>query len=198
MAETSDANFRYSPNILITGTPGTGKSTLCQRIANSSGLEWIDVGAIARKEHFYVSYDATFDCQVLDEDRLLDALEGQMNEGGKIVDYHGCDFFPKRWFDAVFVLRCDNTVLYDRLIARGYTGKKLENNLQCEIFQTILDEARESYDAKTVFDIKSNSAEQRDANCQRITNWIQNFQANAAAVAAAVMEEVENSSSEEN
>jgi hypothetical protein len=41
-----------------------------------------------------------------------------MEEGGKVVDYHGCDFFPKRWFDIVFVLRTDNTVLYDRLSAR--------------------------------------------------------------------------------
>lgn len=41
-----------------------------------------------------------------------------MQEGGKIVDYHGCDFFPERWFDLVLVLRCDNQQLYDRLAAR--------------------------------------------------------------------------------
>lgn len=42
-----------------------------------------------------------------------------MMEGGNIVDYHGCDLFPERWFDAVFVLRTDNTVLYDRLVKRS-------------------------------------------------------------------------------
>ena len=41
-----------------------------------------------------------------------------MTEGGNIVDYHGCDFFPERWFDIVFVLRTDNTVLYSRLEKR--------------------------------------------------------------------------------
>ena len=41
-----------------------------------------------------------------------------MEEGGVVVEYHGCDFFPKRWFDAVFVLRTDNTILYDRLQQR--------------------------------------------------------------------------------
>lgn len=41
-----------------------------------------------------------------------------MEEGGKIVDYHGCDFFPQRWFDIVFILRTDNTALYDRLVNR--------------------------------------------------------------------------------
>ena len=53
--------------------------------------------------------------------------------------------FPERWFDLVLVVRCNNTLLWDRLQARGYTGRKLEENLQAEIFQTILDEAKESY-----------------------------------------------------
>ena len=42
-------------------------------------------------------------------------MEDQMSTGGVVVDYHGCDFFPERWFDIVFVLRTDNTVLYNRL-----------------------------------------------------------------------------------
>jgi len=41
-----------------------------------------------------------------------------MSEGGKIVDYHGCDFFPERWFDIIFVLRTNNTALFDRLLKR--------------------------------------------------------------------------------
>lgn len=50
--------------------------------------------------------------------QLIDEMEDRMGQGGKIVDYHGCDFFPERWFDIVFVLRTDNTVLYDRLAFR--------------------------------------------------------------------------------
>jgi len=50
--------------------------------------------------------------------QLIDEMEDRMGQGGKIVDYHGCDFFPERWFDIVFVLRTDNTVLYDRLAYR--------------------------------------------------------------------------------
>ena len=41
-----------------------------------------------------------------------------MSEGGNAVEYHSSDFFPERWFDAVFVLRTDNTILYDRLQQR--------------------------------------------------------------------------------
>lgn len=50
--------------------------------------------------------------------QVVDELEDKMTEGGVIVDYHGCDFFPQRWFDIVFVLRTNNTQLYTRLESR--------------------------------------------------------------------------------
>lgn len=55
------------------------------------------------------------ECGVL---QVIDELEEVMGEKGNIVEYHGCDFFPERWFDAVVVLRTDNTILYDRLQKR--------------------------------------------------------------------------------
>ncbi|XP_042144505.1 adenylate kinase isoenzyme 6 [Ixodes scapularis] len=149
---------RGLPNILITGTPGTGKSTLASVVARRSGLDWLNVGQVAKKNDLFDGYDKKYDCAVLDEDRVVDELDDKLSQpsGGNLGDYHGCDFFPKRWFDVVFVLRTDNASLYDRLRARGYTGKKLEENVQCEIFQTILDEARESYDPSIVFELPSN------------------------------------------
>jgi hypothetical protein len=41
-----------------------------------------------------------------------------MESGGVIVDFHGADLFPERWFDLVVVLRTDNSVLYPRLQSR--------------------------------------------------------------------------------
>lgn len=98
-----------------------------------------------------------------------------MEKGGKIVDYHGAEFFPERWFDIVFVLRTDNTILYDRLVARGYKGKKLEDNIDCEIFQTILEEAKESYKEEIVYELTSNTPDQMESNINRIYQWIQKW-----------------------
>ena len=47
--------------------------------------------------------------------QVLDEMEDDLSAGGNIVDYHGCEFFPERWFDIIFVLRTDNSILYDRL-----------------------------------------------------------------------------------
>ena len=121
-------------------------------------------------------WDEEYQTHFLEEDKLLDLLEEKQKPGGIIVDHHGTDIFPERWFDIVFVLRTDNTTLYDRLAAgRGYTGKKLEDNIQCEIFQTILEEARESYREEIVHELQSNTAEDQEQNCARVLAWIQQW-----------------------
>nr|KAG5711535.1 hypothetical protein BaRGS_025962 [Batillaria attramentaria] len=107
---------------------------------------------------------------------VVDEMEEDMSQGGNVVDYHGCDFFPERWFDIVFVLRTDNSILYDRLQQRGYSGKKLESNIQCEIFQTILDEARDSYKPEIVHELPSNTPEQLEENLERILAWVAQWQ----------------------
>ena len=70
------------------------------------------------------------------------------------------------------MLRCENTILYDRLMSRGYGGRKLEENCQAEIFQTILDEARESYREEIVVELKSEVEEQVESNVNRVMMWV--------------------------
>jgi broad-specificity NMP kinase len=51
--------------------------------------------------------------------QLIDEMEDMVKGGGNLVDYHSCDIFPERWFDAVVVLQTDNGVLYERLTNRS-------------------------------------------------------------------------------
>jgi adenylate kinase len=105
---------------------------------------------------------------------LLDHLESTSlnSTGGYILDWHACDLFPERWIDLVIVVRCDSTLLYDRLVARGYKGKKLEENMDSEIMQVLLDEARESYKEEIVVELKSESAEDVEGNVERVEEWV--------------------------
>ncbi|KAL4228303.1 Adenylate kinase isoenzyme 6 [Mactra antiquata] len=163
------------PNILITGTPGTGKSTLGLELSQRTGLKYVNVGELAKQEQLYEGYDEVYQCPILNEDQVIDELEDQMSNGGNIVDYHGCEFFPERWYDIVFVLRTDNAALYERLEHRGYTGKKLDDNIQCEIFQTILEEARNSYKHEIVHELPSNTPEDLEDNLDKIIAWIEHW-----------------------
>ncbi|XP_050583819.1 adenylate kinase isoenzyme 6 [Bombus affinis] len=166
---------RSFPNILITGTPGVGKSLLSRTLCQKTGLTSINVSDFAIEKDCVEFYDAVYECPILDEEKLLDEMEDLICKGGVVVDYHGCDFFPKEWFDIVFVLRTDNTILYDRLTDRGYTGKKLEDNIQCEIFQIILEQARATFEEEIVYELTSDNRNQLRSNVNSIFQWIQQW-----------------------
>ncbi|CAF0731536.1 unnamed protein product [Brachionus calyciflorus] len=171
---TSDIHFR-GPNILICGTPGTGKTTLSKEVAQETCLNYISIGDLAKENNFYCNYDSELQSYELDEDKVIDEIDDIMKEGGNLIDYHGCDFFPERWFDVVFVLRTDNTTLYERLEKRDYSEKKIQENVQAEIFQVLLDEALDSYKPEIVFELQSNTPEDMDENLNKIKNWIQQW-----------------------
>lgn len=65
---------------------------------------------------------------------------------------------------------------------RGYSGKKLEDNIQCEIFQTILDEARDSYKVDIVHELPSNNPEDLEDNLEKISAWIQQYVTNQGGI----------------
>jgi adenylate kinase len=73
-------------------------------------------------------------------------------------------------------------LLYDRLTARGYKGKKLEENMDSEIMQVLLDEARESYKEEIVVELKSESTEDVEANLERVEAWVDNWKKDHAGV----------------
>lgn len=188
---------RKSPNIILTGTPGVGKTTHAEQLARATGLKHVSVNQIVKDEGFHEGKDEETGSWIVDEDKvtclsapfnpyfilihltsqLLDYLEERKisEEGGSILDWHACDLFPERWIDLVVVLRCDSTVLYDRLTARGYKDKKLDENMDSEIMQVLLDEAREAYKEEIVQELRSDSADDVEGNLERIEQWIENW-----------------------
>ncbi|PKU77624.1 adenylate kinase isoenzyme 6 homolog [Dendrobium catenatum] len=166
---------RERPNILVTGTPGTGKTTTCSLVADASHLHHIDIGKLVKAKHLYDGWDEEFECLIINEELVCDELEDMMEVGGNIVDYHGCDFFPENWFDRVVVLQTNITILHDRLTSRGYMGPKLTNNIDCEIFQVLHEEARSSYAEEVVLALPSNHIEDLSSNVRMLTEWVDNW-----------------------
>ncbi len=102
-------------------------------------------------------------------------MEHELHHGGHIIDWHACDLFPKNSIDLVVVLRTDSKKLYDRLKARNYPERKLQENLDSEIMEVLLEEARESYDEEIVVELRSDGADDIEANVARIETWIKNW-----------------------
>ena len=187
MADETNTGTRRRPNVLITGTPGTGKTSLASLIAERLSIKHVNVCDLIQQHKCYEGRDEELDTNMLDEDKLLDILETVFQEAQEVenvsivTDFHVCEIFPERWFDLVLVLRTRTEVLYDRLTARGYNDKKRDENMQSEIMQVILDEAREAYDPDIVHEVPSNCIEDMESNVQRVVDWSKQWIADHAA-----------------
>lgn len=60
------------PVIVVTGTPGTGKSTLAQMLASESPivLRHINVGELVKEKKLYEEYDDDWQSYTVDEDKV--------------------------------------------------------------------------------------------------------------------------------
>lgn len=59
--------------------------------------------------------------------------------------------------------------------ARKYPEAKLQENLDSEIMEVLLEEAREAYDEEIVVELISNTAEELDSNVDRIEAWVRQW-----------------------
>lgn len=61
-------NGRSRPNLLITGTPGTGKSTTASALAEATNLRYICIGDLVKEKNLHDGWDDEFECHVINED----------------------------------------------------------------------------------------------------------------------------------
>ncbi|CAI8495484.1 unnamed protein product [Pichia kudriavzevii] len=171
--------LRKLPNIIITGTPGCGKTSHAEEfVSQNPEFTHINVSEFAKANGCIEGYDEERDSSIVNEDRMLDLLETMSEKGGLVIDWHCCEIFPERWIDLVVVIRCNNTVLYERLEKRGYKQSKITENVECEIMQVLLTEAMESYNPNIVVELRSEDVDSLDENVSRISQWYQLWKKN--------------------
>ncbi|KDQ06938.1 hypothetical protein BOTBODRAFT_140611 [Botryobasidium botryosum FD-172 SS1] len=168
---------RSAPIIVITGTPGTGKTVHAQALVDASPipLRHINVGELVKEKELHDRYDEEWQTYIVDEDKVLDEIEPLVADGGLILDWHTCDVYPERWPDLVVVLRCDHTQLWERLEKRNYPLNKIQENNESEIMQTVLEDARESYPEEIVVELRSETTDDLESNVSRLVSWIENW-----------------------
>ncbi|MHC1710525.1 MAG: adenylate kinase family protein [Methanomassiliicoccales archaeon] len=125
--------------IALTGTPGTGKSTVALGL-QAEGWKVLEVNDLAKKHGLLRSKDLARDSYDLDLDELQEALENEAFNDGILVGHlsHLLDV------DMVIVLRCHPEVLAKRLEARKWSIAKIRENALAESLDIILAEAMDS------------------------------------------------------
>ncbi|MBD3193798.1 MAG: AAA family ATPase [Candidatus Lokiarchaeota archaeon] len=125
--------------LLITGTPGTGKTTVSKKIINNVYGRLISLNEIILNKNLYESYDKDRETYVINHEKLYQYLIKKINEIEKlnfkflIIEGHFADIVPNNFIDIVVVLRTHPDELYKRLKSRNYSESKIKENIQAEI-----------------------------------------------------------------
>ncbi len=123
--------------ISITGTPGTGKSSVSAEL-KERGFNVVDLTAYIKENNLREEYDRERDTYDVDVEVLNDSLMGVKDS---IFDGHLSHFLD---VDLIIVLRCSPSVLEHRLQERGYSATKVRENVESELLDVILFESVES------------------------------------------------------
>ena len=62
--------MRTSPNVIITGTPGVGKTVHCEQLAQDTGLRHLSINQVAKDRGCYDTYDQELQTWIVDEDKV--------------------------------------------------------------------------------------------------------------------------------
>ena len=155
---------KKKPIICVTGTPGTGKTTLSKELAKELGLKHVELNKIVEKIGLTVGFDKKRNSWIVNEQRITEKV-GEMikkNQKGLIIDSHLAHFLSPKITDLCIVCKCDLRELKKRLESRGYKRRKVNENLEAEIFEVCKTEAIEN--KHKILEINcSNEEEQKEA-----------------------------------
>ncbi|MDR0523377.1 MAG: adenylate kinase family protein [Candidatus Methanoplasma sp.] len=130
------------PLIAITGTPGTGKTSVSEELRRR-GRRVIDLNEHIRDRGLLGERDEERDTYCVDADGLRESLSDLAGGEGEAAFAEG-HMAHCLDFSAAIVLRCSPRELAARLEARGYPPSKVRENVQAEVIDVILCEAAES------------------------------------------------------
>jgi len=120
--------------IIVTGTPGTGKTTLANNLSKKLNFHYLDANKIIKEYDISEGYDKKRDTNIIDTKKLNLALIKEINnhkkiENGIIIDSHLSHYLPKRHVDVCIVTKCDLKELENRLRNKKYSKSKIRENM---------------------------------------------------------------------
>jgi adenylate kinase len=131
--------------IIVTGSVGTGKTSFAKKLAKKLNYKYVDVNKLISEKNLDEGYDEERECKIIDTKKLNKTLIKLIKKDNKLViDSHMSHYLPKKYVEKCYVTKCNLKELEKRLKKRNYPKEKIRENLDTEIFDICLEEAKEA------------------------------------------------------
>jgi adenylate kinase len=143
--------------IIVTGTPGVGKTVLSNILARKTGSVYLNLGEHVKQEKLYSRFDRSSKSYVIDERRLRKSLLEFFKTHSRmsiVVETHWLGrFMPKRHGMVAIVVRLDPVILANRLRGRRWPKRKVWENVESELIDLSIYEALKLLGARRVYQV---------------------------------------------
>ncbi|MCD7781595.1 MAG: adenylate kinase family protein [Methanosphaera sp.] len=132
--------------IIITGTPGCGKTTVSDKLSKKTNSMLISINSLLDDYDLDMGIDDERGYRIVDTEAMIPIIDNIRNsnpEDDIVFEGHLAHDYPNA--DCVIILRCNPDVLSLRLDSRGWSDKKVQENISAEILGICTSEAYETY-----------------------------------------------------
>jgi len=145
--------------IIISGTPGTGKTTVASILAKKIKGMHIDLSEFVLKEKLYKEVDEKRETVVTDLDKLLPKLREIIMSVSSpiIIEGHYAEIVPSKFVNVVVILRTHPKELEKRLKKKNFKESKIRENVQAEILGVCSYNALNAYKKEEIYEIDTTS-----------------------------------------
>ena len=134
--------------IVVTGTPGTGKTTFARMLARHLNAEYLPVGKFITRHHLFRRYDEKRRTKVVDMTKTSRRMRRliKLSDHTIVVETHHPEgIIANDLANVVFVLRCKPSILMRRLRRKKWSNEKIRENVMAEILDSCYIHARSYY-----------------------------------------------------
>jgi adenylate kinase len=118
----------------ISGTPGTGKSSVARELSLKLQIPVIELSDYVINNNLYIYYDALRNSYVIDEEKVRKNITKLYEEQGTLIIVgHYIEVLGRDLFELIIVLRRNPLELINILKARGWPDHKVAENIEAEL-----------------------------------------------------------------
>lgn len=145
--------------IVISGTPGTGKTVVASILAKKINGLHIDLSELVLKEKLYKEIDKKRETAVADLKKLVPRLIETIKSANFpiIIEGHYAEIVPESFVDAAIILRTHPKELEKRLKGKNFKENKICENIQAEILGVCSYNALNTYNKEKIYEIDTTS-----------------------------------------
>ena len=143
--------------IIVTGTPGVGKTAVAKLLAERLGSEFLSLGDLVKKQRLHKGFDRSARSYIIDEPAVKRMLKGYLKDHREkriVFETHSFNSILHKTHGMVaVVLRLDPLVLARRLKGRNWPKLKIWENVEAELIDLSLYDSLKVLGKRRVYEI---------------------------------------------